>query len=50
MTLSMTNIPERRSLNNLWHEAAQLAAVSRVIARRFTTLNVDTALRLALNV
>jgi len=31
-------------LGKLWHEAAHLAAVSRVIARRFTTLNVDTAL------
>src|SRR6188768_921332 len=31
-------------LGKLWHEAAHLAAVSRVIARRFTTLNADTAL------
>jgi HD-like signal output (HDOD) protein len=31
-------------LGKLWHEAAHLAAVSRVIARRFTTLNPDTAL------
>jgi len=31
-------------LGRLWHEAAHLAAVSRVIARRFTTLNADTAL------
>ncbi|HEU4779009.1 MAG TPA: HDOD domain-containing protein [Steroidobacteraceae bacterium] len=31
-------------LTGLWHEAAHLAAVSRVIARRFTSLNPDTAL------
>jgi HD-like signal output (HDOD) protein len=31
-------------LGKLWHEAAHHAAVSRVIARRFTTLNADTAL------
>ena len=31
-------------LGKLWHEAAHLAAVSRVIARRFTSLNADTAL------
>ena len=31
-------------LGKLWQEAAHLAAVSRVIARRFTTLNADTAL------
>jgi HD-like signal output (HDOD) protein len=31
-------------LGKLWHEAAHQAAVSRVIARRFTTLNADTAL------
>jgi len=31
-------------LGKLWYEAAHLAAVSRVIARRFTTLNPDTAL------
>lgn len=31
-------------LAKLWHEAAHLAAVSRVIARRFTSLNADTAL------
>ena len=33
-----------RRLGKLWHEAAHLAAVSRVIARRFTSLNADTAL------
>ena len=32
------------ALGKLWHEAAHLAAVSHVIARRFTTLNADTAL------
>ena len=31
-------------LGKLWHEGAHLAAVSRVIARRFTSLNADTAL------
>lgn len=31
-------------LGKLWYEAAHLAAVSRVIARRFTSLNADTAL------
>jgi len=31
-------------LGKLWHEAAHLAAVSRVIAKRFTSLNADTAL------
>jgi len=31
-------------LGKLWHEAAHLAAVSRVIAKRFTSLNPDTAL------
>lgn len=31
-------------LGRLWHEAAHLAAVSRVITRRFTSLNPDTAL------
>jgi len=31
-------------LGKLWHEAAHHAAVSRVIAKRFTSLNPDTAL------
>ena len=31
-------------LGKLWHEAAHLAAVSHVMARRFTSLNADTAL------
>jgi HD-like signal output (HDOD) protein len=31
-------------LGKLWYEAAHLAAVCRVIARRFTSLNADTAL------
>ena len=31
-------------LAKLWHEAAHLAAVSRVVAKRFTSLNADTAL------
>jgi HD-like signal output (HDOD) protein len=31
-------------LGKLWQEAAHLAAVSRVVARRFTSLNADTAL------
>jgi HD-like signal output (HDOD) protein len=31
-------------LGKLWHEEAHLAAVSRVIAKRFTSLNPDTAL------
>lgn len=31
-------------LGKLWYEAAHLAAVSRVIARQFTSLNADTAL------